>query len=248
MQKSCVNCGRIAETASDTCPYCGKAYQTFNQEPVYTQNNSSSGVASLVCGIVSLVLAFMGTIFSIIAIILGIIALICGIKARKKGGRGKAIAGIVTGAIGLVLGVVYTVLFVMAITVAVNAVNPAYERVNKGVVASTANIALDGALLSYTHDLAKPVSERKYVLDENGNGEYCVTIKSILEQGFMTSKDKIEGSVLITIQNNKATYKIWLKSGNYYINGEKAPYIDSVTDKEIPSSKLNTCNNTGILR
>ena len=272
MIKTCRFCRRTADTDSVNCPYCNGAYpieqsvqveQPQYQQPVQPQyqqysneqqyimptgNGKLPGTGALVCGIVALILAFMGTVLSIIGVILGIIAIIMGVKAKKNGGKGKATAGIITGVIAIIVAIIKILLVVLVLKVASDAVNPALERASKGATASSASMALDGALLSYTADSVKLDSERKYALDENGNGEYCVTVSSIVNQGYMSSKGNIEGSVLITIQDNKATYKVWLKSGKYYINGETTPSIDVVTDKEIPSSKLNSCNNTGILK
>ena len=230
--------------------YQQPGFQQPVQQPQYQQpyvmptgNGKLPGTGALVCGIIGLVLSFLGTILSVIGVILGIVAIVMGVKAKKNGGKGKATAGIITGVIAIIMGIIKILLVVLVLKVASDAVNPALERASKGAAASSASMALDGALLSYAAD-----SEQKYALDENGNGEYCVRVSSLIRDGYMSSKGDVEGSVLITIQDNKATYKVWLKSGKYYINGEIIPSIDIVTDKEIPSSKLNSCNNTGILK
>ena len=231
--------------------YQQPGFQQPVQQPQYQQPYvmptydapSATGTGALVCGIIALILAFLGTVLSVVGVILGIVAIVMGVKAKKNGGKGKATAGIITGIIAIIMAIIKILLVVLVLKVASDAVNPALERASKGAAASSASMALDGALLSYAAD-----SEQKYALDENGNGEYCVRVSSLIRDGYMSSKGDIEGSVLITIQDNKATYKVWLKSGKYYINGETTPVIDKVTDKEIPSSKLNSCNNTGILK
>ena len=108
---------------------------------------------------------------------------------------------------------------------------------------------LTAAESAYVDDQMKPSYERKYILDEEGNGEYCISVKYLIDNGFVDPRSlDLEGSVLLSITNNGLpTYKLWLRSGNLYINGATFRDLgyDSVTDTLIPSFKLNTCDTTG---
>ncbi len=149
------------------------------------------------------------------------------------------------------------VILAVVMLVAVTAIGPVMERANKGALASTAQVIIDGTATAFASDGLN--STRVFVPSTTSTKkEYCVKVSDLLAKNYFDAKGKkYNGSVLVSVDNvGKAEYQIYLteadangnNAGNYMIVG-KGPNelgVDGVVNVETNAlGTIQTCGDHG---
>ena len=131
------------------------------------------------------------------------------------------------------------VVLAIIILIAMPAVLSAMEKARKNALKTEASEIVKVAQTAYT----------ALAMENKISGtKYCFSIKYLADNKFMektinTNTD--HGSVLITLQNDRVDYKVWLSNGSYYINGAAStnlpePTLGSPSSTE--ASVYDNCN------
>jgi len=110
------------------------------------------------------------------------------------------------------------VILSVVVLIATNAVVPMMSNAKKQVLATEANKFIATAKTLY--------------VNEKQSGTKCYTYDEVINSGLIEKSDEAyTGSFLITSENGKYTYKIWLSNGTNMVDG-KTPDItqDDVID------------------